>query len=517
MALTKFDVGTHLRSDYLDKQCRLNAALDWPVFAEKELCRRSFRYFLEYYWSEVSQDEFLGNWHIDLMCDELQHIAQCVYKKYTRKYDLVINVPPGTTKSITCSIMFPVWVWTWWHSARFITASYSSTLSLEAAEYSRELIRSKKFREMYPELEIKSDKDTKGNYRIVKTEASGNMFLGGNRFSTSVGATLTGFHGHFLLVDDPLNPTQAASEKELDIANFWMTNTLSTRKTDKRVSTTVLVMQRLHQIDPTGDALDHRAEEIKHISLPGEIREFKDALKPPELISYYKDDLLDPVRMPWEVLYSMKKTLGQYGYSGQVGQVPVPPGGGMFKVDKFVFIDSAASLLKPYLIRGCIRYWDKAGTEGVDKGAATAGVKMYKVETGIRQHAFVITDVKRGWWAAEQREKVIRSTAEADGQECVIYHEQEPGSGGKDSASATTRNLSGYTAIADRPTGDKVSRADPYSVAVNEGVVYLLRGEWNKDFTEEHRFFPFSKYKDQVDAASGAFTKLTALQEAGVW
>jgi predicted phage terminase large subunit-like protein len=89
-----------------------------------------------------------------------------------------------------------------------------------------------------------------------------------------------------------------------------------------------------------------------------------------------------------------------------------------------------------------------------------------------------------------------------------VWVEQEPGSGGKESAEGTIRNLAGFRVYAEHPTGDKVHRADPYSVQVNVGAFQILTAMWNRDFIEEHRFFPFSTYKDQVDASSGAFNKL---------
>jgi len=76
--------------------------------------------------------------------------------------------------------------------------------------------------------------------------------------------------------------------------------------------------------------------------------------------------------------------------------------------------------------------------------------------------------------------------------------------------------LAGFSAFGDRPTGDKVFRADPYSVQVNNGNVMLLRGDWITAFKEEHRNFPFSTYKDQVDSASGAFSKLKGKKRAGM-
>jgi len=95
-----------------------------------------------------------------------------------------------------------------------------------------------------------------------------------------------------------------------------------------------------------------------------------------------------------------------------------------------------------------------------------------------------------------------------DGKTVEIGLEQEPGSGGKESAESTVRNLRGWRVRVDRPTGDKSLRADPFSVQVNNGNVSMVRGDWNEDYIEELRYFPFSKYKDQVDASSGAFNIL---------
>lgn len=489
----------------LSKQERLRIALLNPMIAIRERLNRSFYQFLRYFWPQVSNDEFIPNWHIELMCRELQEVAERAARKEPAEYDLIINVPPGSTKTVTCSIMFPVWCWTKWYWMRFITVSYSSVLSLESAEYSRDLVRSNAFKELYPEIMIKQDKDTKGNFRIVKALHSGNFTkLGGNRFSTSIGGTVTGFHGHMIIVDDPLNPQQAASEAELTNCNYFLSQTLSNRKVEKAITPTILIQQRLHQNDPTGYRISRSKEGVRHICLPGEIRNYREEVKPPELIEFYSQEgLLDPVRMPWTVLKKMEEELGQYGYSGQVGQKPVPPGGGMFQVDRFVVSESVSHLMMPHDVVQTVRYWDKAGTQ--DGGAWTVGVKMCRTTSG----KYIVLDVVRGQWATNVREGIIRSTAEADGPYVKIYMEQEPGSGGKESAESTIRNLSGFVVEADRPTGDKVFRADPYSVQVNNGNVILLRGEWNREFKEEHRFFPFSTYKDQVDAASGAFGKLS--------
>ena len=484
----------------------LRHALQHPDAVVRELNNRSLYHFLQHFWYVVSPHNFQHNWHIDYLCKELELVANRVANKEPKEYDLIINVPPGSTKTITCSIMFPAWCWTKWPWMRFITAGYSGALSLESAEYCRDLIRHPEFSKIYPDITIKEDKDTKSNFKVVQKFPGPpgqppRMVIGGSRYSTSVGGTLTGFHGDILIVDDPLNPAQAVSDLELATTNRWCEQTLSTRKTDKAITPTIFIMQRLHQDDPSGHILAKQKENIRHISLPGECRHYKEQVKPPELISNYVDDLLDPNRLTWSVLKDMEADLGQYGYAGQIGQDPTPPGGGMFKVSNFSIVTQSPV---PNQILKTVRYWDKAGSEG--KGAYTVGVKTGLLIGG----KWIILDVVRGKWGSDQREKMIRQTAIADGTQTVIWIEQEPGSGGKESAEGTIRNLAGFTVYAERPTGDKVFRADPYSVQVNNGNFQILYGKWNHDFIEEHRFFPYSTYKDQVDAAGGAFSKLVA-------
>jgi predicted phage terminase large subunit-like protein len=70
--------------------------------------------------------------------------------------------------------------------------------------------------------------------------------------------------------------------------------------------------------------------------------------------------------------------------------------------------------------------------------------------------------------------------------------------------------LAGWKVSADRVTGNKEDRAQPYAAQVQAGNVLLLAGEWNQAFLDEHETFPAGKFKDQVDAASGAFNKLAS-------
>jgi predicted phage terminase large subunit-like protein len=256
-----------------------------------------------------------------------------------------------------------------------------------------------------------------------------------------------------------------------------------------------------------------KTEYVKHICLPAELYEDTN-LNPPELALMYKDDgqgnkLMDVNRLTKKTLSENELKLGQYGFSGQFGQDPVPPGGGMFKTDR-ITITEPPRLDDPIWSHRFCRSWDKAAT--ADGGCFTAGVKMGR----DKKNRLWILHVSRGQWDTDVREAMTKRQAQLDGRDCDILLEQEPGSGGKDSAKATARNLLGYRTILERPTGNKIHRADPFSVQVNNGNVFMAPGEWNQAFLDEMKFFPLSTYKDQIDAASAAANRLCeGTQHAG--
>lgn len=153
-----------------------------------------------------------------------------------------------------------------------------------------------------------------------------------------------------------------------------------------------------------------------------------------------------------------------------------------------------------------VRYWDKAGTQG--GGDWTAGVLMARVG-----RSFYVCDVKRGQWGPAERNRVIRETTRQDATVCVRYTvwvEQEPGSGGKESALTTIAELSGYDVHAEMVSDSKVVRANPFAAQCEVGNVRLVGGAWNSAYLDELCAFPEGPHDDQVDASSGAFAKLAA-------
>jgi predicted phage terminase large subunit-like protein len=203
-------------------------------------------------------------------------------------------------------------------------------------------------------------------------------------------------------------------------------------------------------------------------------------------------------------LLERQKHLTDASWQSIYQQHPIIVGGGMFPIDKLRTVSTWDRQRKD-AIRS-VRFWDKAGTQ--DGGAHTAGVLMHKMRDGT----FVIEHIVRGQWSALERERQIKEWSKQDAATLEQYEigvEQEPGSGGKESAENTIRNLAGMRAYADRPTGQKEARAEPFAAQVQGGNVWLVAGQWHADFLEELESFPNGRYVDQVDACSGAFNRLT--------
>jgi len=466
----------------------------------RSICHESFYCFVQEFWGVVVPEAPVWNWHIKFLCDEFQKDAERVFQNLPKLHDTIVNISPGTTKSTVLSIMAPAWLHARRPDMRVIAASHTQQLTFDLGRKCRMVEESEMYRKAFPEVVPSHDQWTKSLFMNT---------AGGGRLAATVGGmTPTGFHAHFIIVDDPLDPQQAkrVSEVEIETANNFMSEVLPTRKVNKQVTITWLIMQRLHQNDCTGYQIKKKKGKIRHICLPAE-RSYR--IKPIHLRRKYTNGLMDPTRLNQEVLDEAKEDLGEWGYSGQYRQYPVPRGGGMFKVARIAIGTPPRPGDKRWVAR--CRFWDKAGTK--DGGAYTVGFLMgrYRQPGGPRDGSeddWWILDIVRDQLDSGERERLVMQTTKMDGHKVVIGIEQEPGSGGKESAQATVKRLAGYRVRVVPAVGSKEDRADEWSSMVNAEAFKMARAEWNKPFLDEAKFFPFSTYKDQIDSGAGAYTIL---------
>jgi len=467
---------------------------------DQELAVRSLGHFVKQMWRWADPGDFKPGWHIDAICEHLEAVSKGQIRR------LIINIPPRHMKSLAVAVFWPAWTWLYNPAEQWLFASYAESLSIRDSVKCRRLIQSLAYQELLskyqPDFVLTGDQNTKIRFE--------NNF-GGYRLATSIGGALTGEGGGIIGIDDPHNVIEGESEQVRKGVLDWWDQAMSTRLNDPKKGSFVIIMQRVHEGDLTGHVLAKNMGWV-HLCLPARYEGENRTTSPLNFVDPRKeiDEPLWPEQYGDKELATVEKELGSYGIAGQLQQRPSPRTGNMFPAQNFQIVKAINTSI--HSLESSVRSWDKAGTQ--DAGAYTAGVLMHKMKDG----SFVVGDVKRGQWSAGQREAVIKQTAQLDGDDVTIWVEQEPGSGGKESAESSIRNLFGFSAFADRVTGDKVTRADPYSAQVEISNVKLLAGDWNREFIHEHELFPNGKYKDQVDAASMCFAKLTAKKKTvGVW
>ena len=445
------------------------------------------------------------------------HLSAVTYG-HIRK--LIINIPPRHTKSLMVSVMWPCWSWVTDPGLRYLYSSYAQELSTRDSLKCRRLIQSPWYQIRWGHIfHLAGDQNR-------KTRFDNNV--GGYRIATSVEGMGTGEGGDVIVTDDPHNVKEGESDLKRNGVNTWWDETMSTRVTDPEKSAHVIVMQRVHEDDLCGHVLEKELNYV-HLCLPGRYEGNRvRTVLPLESERKFEDprreqgEPLAPKRFTDRALKELRNNMSEYAWAGQIQQRPAPRGGGMFKIDNFRI---EKQIPNPSEIRAAVRYWDKAGTEG--GGAFTAGVLMFRLLNG----RYFIADVARAQYSAIRREKMMLAAAKVD--ECMydrpmgsklwlkskynIWVEQEPGSGGKESAENTIRNLSQWVIRADRVTGDKETRAEPYSTQLEHGNISVLAASWTLEFIREHEKAPVGKYKDQWDAAAGAFNKLASMPTIGVW
>jgi predicted phage terminase large subunit-like protein len=311
--------------------------------------------------------------------------------------------------------------------------------------------------------------------------------------NTTVEGQITGKSLDLGVVDDPIKGRAEASSKAVrDKIWDWFTDDFLTRFSDP--AGLLMIMTRWHVDDPVGRLIE-RFPKAKILRYP--------AIAEEDEKNRCKGGALFPEHKSLQFLMERKAAMTPAGWESEYQQNPIVVGGGIFPIEKL----KTLPMLDRDKISRSVRYVDKAGTEG--GGAWTAMVLMHKMRDG----SYVIEHAVRGQWSALEREEKIKFWAKHDSAKLrpgayEIGVEQEPGSGGKESAEATIRNLAGYKVFADKVTGSKEVRAEPLAAQVQAGNVHLIAGLWQTDLLDEMESFPSGKYRDQVDACNGAFNRL---------
>ena len=314
------------------------------------LCRQNFGVFARKAFTIIEPGtDFEFNWHLDCIAEHLQ--AQFDGDEELRK--LVINIPPRCLKSVMVAQLYPAWVMGKEPHHQFIGVSYAHSLAERNVVKCRQIMRDDWYLDTFKETILSNDQNQKDYFTTTKSGA----YKG-----TGLGGSVTGYGCRTLVLDDLLNPKEAASDTVRTNTLIEMRSTLFSRFNKFAEGRIAMIMQRLHEQDPSGDLLKDGG--CYHLKLPAENKG--------KTISYSRNgktwqmesgQLLTP-RLGRSDLDELMLNLTEYHYVGQYLQDPVPLGGGEFKEAWLQLYHSGA--IKPTEMNIVI-LMDQAGGDEMNK------------------------------------------------------------------------------------------------------------------------------------------------------
>lgn len=278
-------------------------------------CRESFDAFAQKSFTLIEPGtSYEWNWHIGCISEHLN----AVYNGEIRR--LIINEPPRTLKSFLVARSWPAWVMGKRPTEKFISTSYGYEVTEQNAMACRRIMKSDWYKLCFPKTQISSELDRNTHFETTQ---------GGQYYAASAMSPLTGIGASTIIIDDPLKPMEAYSEAIRTSTNMNIRTTLFSRLNDKRTGSIVMIMQRVHEDDPTGHLLKDGG--WTHVKLPAEAKTHILITLGNKKWEMQPGQLLFPQRLTREILDQDMLDMTQANYCGQMLQEPVPVGGGEFR------------------------------------------------------------------------------------------------------------------------------------------------------------------------------------------
>jgi predicted phage terminase large subunit-like protein len=436
-------------------------------------CRIDFKTYIKEIFKHHYRIEFIFKPHHEILINAMEQVVTGDIQ------NLIINMPPRHGKTEIAIVMFCSWCFGNFPDSKFINASVSATLSQENAIKVRDVLRSDIFNVIYPDFELKKDKNAADHFKNIDGGEFYSCGAGGGIIGHGFGGAIDDglFHGAGI-IDDPMEAMDAYSVVKRNKINTWCRQGFKSRA-NHRTSPKILIMQRLHELDLSAFlAGGGSGEEWYSIVIP------------------ILDEDGEPI---WDDKYSKEdlesiKKADPYFFESQLMQQPTPIGGGIFK-------DSYWSFYKklPVIISKRI-YADTAL-----KTKESNDYSVFQCWGKSQNGQIYLLDQVRGKW--ESPELLIQARAFYLKHNVGYAHVNAFKIEDKASGTGLIQSLKreGLPIVAIPRNIDKVTRARDCTGLLSSGNVFLPE-DWEglSDYLSEFTAFPNSKHDDQVDPTMDA-------------
>lgn len=441
---------------------------------DRELCARSLAEFAQQAWHVLEPGtELRWGWALDAICDHLEAVTAGDIRR------LLMNVPPGSMKSLLTSVIWPAWEWgpKGRPQTRILGTAHAQHIAIRDSLKCRRLITSQWYQIRWP-IVLTGDQNAKSKFENDKTGFREAMAFTG----------MTGARGDRVILDDPHSVDDANSDakRAADIVTFR--EALPSRVNNDK-SAIVIIMQRLHEGD-----ISAAASELgyAHLCIPMRYEPGRNAVtsigwKDPRAT---EGELMFPERFPEEQVADLERTLGSYATAGQLQQRPTPRGGGILKVAWFRYYLSEPE------IEWCNIYADTAQKTGQENDYSVMAL-WGRTKTGQA----ILMDQIRGKWEAPELLAIARAfwskAKDKHGAKCRALKVEDKVSG---TGLIQTLRREGIPVTAIQRNRDKLARGMDAAPFIESGNVLLPEvAEWLSDFLAEAEAFPGGQHDDQMD------------------
>lgn len=316
--------------------------------------------FIQHFWHILEPTtKLVIGWPLEQLCDLLMAVTDGHLKR------IIINLPPGFSKSLTLAVWWPAWELGPQNmpSMRYISASYSASLTERDNGRLSRLLQHEDYRRLWGDR-VKLTKDGVGKLETEQT---------GWKLATSVGGTVTGNRARRFMIDDGNNPATVESELVRASTNLWIREIVPDRLEDLKRDVIINLQQRTHEDDCTGTLakygtdyswwtvpmeydplrdvpvairfdedgkpiqwlIDPRGRDANGNELAGRFLDRRGELKieSGSPLALVEGTLAWPERFSDDDVIKLKTIKGPFGWSGQYQQAPSPRGGGIIRRD----------------------------------------------------------------------------------------------------------------------------------------------------------------------------------------
>ena len=506
--------------------------------AIRKLSLSNFMTFTKVWFNILQGSKFIENWHHHVFCDAIDDI---IYKRRPNG-NLVINCPPGSTKTELFSIHAPAYSAALVSDGRVskfrnLNLSFSDALTTRNSIRTRDIIASSEFQSLFSS---KFGVNQASEWNLV--DEHGKVIC--ETISRSVGGQVTGSRAGYIgeqfsgavLLDDPDKPSDQLSEVKRKRQHDYMTGTIRSRRGDKskdHPTPIICIAQRTHVDDTSGFLLSGgMGIKFDHIKIPALVTE--DYVQ--SLPDRYKDmcwrDIKDSESVVvsgqrywsfWEKNEAISQLMDlweadSYNFLSQYMQDPIALSGHVFNADWFRWFGSEENPHPPY--------WEfRFITADTATKTGTRNDFSVMCEWGVYLGNLYLINMVRGKWEAPELEANFRAfigeswqknqRQELGNLRAVLVEDKASGTG---LLQTVGRNSPLPLTPVQRST-DKLTRAMDTAPQLKAGKVYLPEGApWIVEFVAEHSLFSADdshKHDDIVDntmdAVSYALIKNTSL------